>query len=516
MKHMKTFVAALALTTALCLSANSSAATVNFNGTGSSAAFNTFALAAYQATSVSGACGTHIWTKKSGGSGIDSRSVSIPAQTGNLWVIWDAPTTPAVVCAYLSVDSVEGTRLFFAVPRATLSVLFASGTTGDNLVPSLTDEALDSGALAALQANSTFNSGVGDIRPEDALFATTRALATLTTNRSGLGYGPGPIGTSIKSPFSTKTSDVVNFALTGVDPISGQTVPSYAVTNVGAQVELVFVNTNDTTSTGLGNSAFNNVDRFVLARIFNGSSTRTRDLIPGGVSLGSAGIHVMQREPMSGTMNVMEFSMFRNTEIASSQEIGVNPTVDNPLNQTYTSGGTRQRVIGTGEMTSEVSATTNAIGYAFWSTGNFSKVLTNTKYLTVDGVDPLFANYTAGAIPSCTIPCPSVVSFTHVLDGSYPIWNILRVSTAKPAPASVTNLITAAQAFAVSHSPDFVPIASMNVFRSHYTQSSKSGVNGHKAGTTEAGGDEGGAVLTVEADNDNVTDTGKEITGLKQ
>jgi hypothetical protein len=40
--------------------------------------------------------------------------------------------------------------------------------------------------------------------------------------------------------------------------------------------------------------------------------------------------------------------------------------------------------------------------------------------------------------------------------------------------------------------------------------------NGHLPRSTEAGGDMGGAVLTVQADLDNITDTGKEPVNLKQ
>ena len=134
----------------------------------------------------------------------------------------------------------------------------------------------------------------------------------------------------------------------------------------------------------------------------------------------------------------------------------------------------------------------------------------NTKYLTVDGVDPLFANYEGGFIPTCTAPCPGIVQFTHVLDGSYPIWNILRIVTASPTPGTITSLVNAAQT-QVLNVPDFVPIGSMQVFRSHYSQSGFGAHNGHKTGTKESGGDVQGAVFTVQSDLDSITDTGLEL-----
>jgi hypothetical protein len=501
--------AVLVLTALIVPASSFGAVNVKFNAAGSSAAFNALALAAYSSSQ----CGTNIWTKKSTAQGIDGRSASIPAETANIWVIWatDASGNVTTICSYLRTDSIVGVRLFMATPRGTLSIPSSNiGVVGDNLVPTLTDVPLSTNAFNAINGKA-FNCAPTDIRAEDALFGTTRALAAYNPpTYSGLGYGPGPIGTPVLSAFSTATANVIGFAISGADPITGQTVPAWTSTNVGGQVALVFVNTNDTNSGGLGSSSFQNVDRFVLANVLNGTLTRTRDLIPAS-GLPSVGLHTMLREPLSGTMNTVEFQITRNKEVGSTQETNVNPAAGgNPLNITYASGGSRQRVIGTGEMTAQVSAITDSLGYAFWSTGNFAKVVGNTKYLTVDGVDPLFANYAGGFIPTCVAPCPGIVQFTHVIDGSYPIWNILRVVSAKPVPAAITSLVNASQTQVVNV-PDFVPIASMQVFRSHYTQSGKLASNGHKGSNPESGGDVQGAVFTVQADLDNITDTGLEL-----
>ena len=514
-KPISTMMTGMILAAMVLSGANAFSATgLLVNAVGSTGAFNAFALAADNATSE---CGTNIWTKKSGGSGIDARSASIPANSGNIWVVWNNAKNAA--CVYLAVDSVIGQQLFMAAPRGTLSIDSSFiGSAGDNLIATLTDVPLDA-TIYNLINNKVFNCAPSDIRPEDALFAQNRALGAFDpVHYNGLGYGPGPIGTAIlTSQNSGKSSTPVAYAISGKDPITAQAVRGWKSVNVGAQVVMVFVNTEDTGSGGLGNSAVQNVSRWVLADALNGNLTRTRDLVPQQ-GLPSIGLHTFLREPTSGTYNTMEFSIPRSIEINSTQELNVNPGAgQNPLNISYASGGTRQRVIGTGEMVSTVGATTDSLGYAFWSTTTFSKVLSTTKYLTVDGVDPLYPSYvfTNGVFPTCTAPCPGLIPFTNVLNGGYPIWNILRVVTNAPVPTAVQTLITQAQT-QVANIPDFVAFSSMQVFRAHYTQSGFQGSDGFATGTIERGGDIGGAVFPIQADLDNFTDTGKEIVNLKQ
>jgi hypothetical protein len=514
-KRTSRIVAAVTLAVLTLAGLNSFAQTVQFNGAGSSAMFQTFALAAYASNS----CGTNIWTKKSGASGIDSRRGDIPAQTGNVWIVWNNNKT--VVCAYLSVDSIVGNILFFAVPRATLSIPATEvGTTGDNLIPTLTDVPLDQTVYNELN-NVAFNAAMSDIRPEDALFAVNRALAPLDPNYNGLGYtGDGLVGVPIVSSQSSASATPVAFALTGKDPISGGNVPNWAATNVGANPVVVFVNTQNTSSGHFGSSAFVDVSRFALTGMLNGTLTRTRDItnVPG---LPSVGAHVFLREPISGTYNTLEFNIPRSLEIGSTQELGVDPNQPdgNPLNITYPTGGTRERVIGTGQMTSTVGATTDSLGYAFWGTGNFAKVLTTTKYLSVDGVDPL--NYSwyqsHGNFPNCVIPCKGLIPFVNILNGSYPAWTILRVATASPVPTGVAKLITASNKEA-QVAPDYVPYKSLTMFRSHFDRAGEahSASNGNAGEPAEAGGDEGGAVFPINADNDYFADTGLQLLGMKQ
>jgi ABC-type phosphate transport system substrate-binding protein len=479
-----------------------------FNAAGSSAMFNSFALAARSSG------GTHNYTIKGKAFVNDTRLSSIPQEGGNFWVVWnDTPAPNTRVLCYISVDSTIGVRAWFAVPRATLSVdSSVQSTAGQNLVPGLPpDESSLPAAIWSVINGAAFNAAMTDIRPEDAKFATTRALAALTSNRSGLGYGPGPVGTAIKSAVSTKQFTPVDFNVTGTDPITNGAVPHYSTSSVGAAPVVVFVNTTDTAPGGLGSLAITNINRFVLTGYLNGSLTRTRDLAQSTAP--SVPVTALLREPLSGTYNTMEFCIPRSSESGSSQEIGVNPAVDNPLNQTAPDGGKRMRVIGTSEMVSTVSSTADSLGYAFWSFSNFAPALTTAKYLAVDGVDPLQASYVDGAFP--TTANTGVVTFTNIKNGTYPIWSVLRVVTDAPVPTAVRNLISAAQATTAT-TPDFVPAPNLNVFRSHYAQSGVNPHNGHLTGAAELGGDMGGAVYTVSADLDFIADTGKELVNKKQ
>jgi hypothetical protein len=247
----------------------------------------------------------------------------------------------------------------------------------------------------------------------------------------------------------------------------------------------------------------------------------------------------------------------------------------------------------------------DGIGYAFWSYSNFQPGATGCPtgatssdvtcanslghYLTVDGVDPLFA--TAGGagwpttpfpsqpenpsgaynFPQCgivsqpdsnyTLPCQQL-PFTHLYDGTYPLWSMLRVVTfanvaptagegGHQTPEGVINVVGYAMGQA-SQLSDFAPFLSnikglpynqsnpnaacgaggnpacptgnlnLGVFRSHYEQSLVTPNNGHSACApafnftsvplqggsasptclVDKGGDMGGSVKTVQDDVD--------------
>jgi hypothetical protein len=501
------------------------------------------------------------------------------------------------------------------------------------------------------------------------------------------GTGTKVVGCPIYDSFGKKAVFYPNSFSFKTDPYTAATVPGYTTLSIGASPELVFVGNGDTSGFGQTQSSdgtylYKNINRKVLAHVFDGTDSCTGDILasyptPPGYAgtVGGAGqpIQVVLREPLSGTYNTFEFNAVRDltgsaataikqstisaltwiSDVESSQEIDLRGTLGttgpafnfntgtgcpgtstsipdgsaqcgDPLwvqTSTCGSGGTikglRVRAIGTGE---EVAATlgqdagngwsvTDGIGYAFWGYSNFKPGASGCSgtgttgdvtcstyaghYLTVDGIDPLFGT-PGGALdstpnpngaynfPQCgliqkvagyTFPCQQI-PFTHVYDGSYPIWSLLRlvtfdnVGSTQQTPEGVINVLAYAQLEAAPGSAeqlsDFVPFLNgitglpytqggtlptgdlnLGVFRSHYVQSLVDPDNGHVAcagvftnvnitgGTSgsktclvDLGGDVGGSVLTVQSDVDFNADFGgvvvnsrtypNEIYGLHQ
>src|SRR5262249_48089457 len=125
--NLKFSLAALSLAAALLFGVSAHAQFVpslTFYAGGSSAQFNTFALAGGVNVFGGGAlCGSHHWTQKNPGgantiAAHDSRMTptggSVPDEPGNIWIEWnDAAATHspnAVVCFYLTLDSIVGVR----------------------------------------------------------------------------------------------------------------------------------------------------------------------------------------------------------------------------------------------------------------------------------------------------------------------------------------------------------------------------------------------------------------------
>jgi hypothetical protein len=191
-------------------------------------------------------------------------------------------------------------------------------------------------------------------------------------------------------------------------------------------------------------------------------------------------------------------------------------------------------VIGTNEMTGTVDGTADGFGYALWSYSNFQKHSTlgpagHLKYLAVESVDPLYAAPNLnpngiGVLPTCTVnasgqatSCP-LLSFPNISNGTYPIWNKLRLIYDNTDP---TNIATAMVNYSQKASDpvtgvitDLVPQPLMLTFRSHYAQVVRdSGIayapnNGYKFGVPETGGDAGGLVFTIQSELDWILDTG--------
>ena len=496
------------------------------------------------------------------------------------------PGNSPVVYTYEQTDSVVGNRLLFNASTITLGASFAAtaklaytstcsatgwDTTANPTAPVETCS-LPTAISNLLTAGSVQTVAGTDIRPEDAAFATLRVggtgcnTAVAGSQYLGLGYGFETSGTSlvqIKSAFTGSPFNVTNFTLPS----------SYSVFRFGAAPVVVHVNQVDGTALGAGAAGFadtniTNVTSGVLANILDGTYARTGDF--PNASGTSEGITVLVREPLSGTYNTMEYNVpytltnDRSMEVGSNQQAAQRNCTGSSVNKnpliltTKAAGGftgARERVIGTGEMENVIFGTGSEsggtaalpagpiLGWSFWSAPNFQNAYSGTvanyktdaRYLQVDGVDPLQASYTGGTIPTPTgkggAPL-SNVTFTHIIDGSYPIWSFLRLVCIGSGTASCTaaqGVATAAQNYVALgasvdalHPPDFVPVtSSVNpawnsvVVRSHFTPPGTSfscGVANGTGPTTgshaalECGGDVGGVVYTIAGDKDYETD----------
>jgi hypothetical protein len=729
----KMLVAALALTASIFATTNvfaqtacSSGVTIQFNGVGSSAQANSFAQAA-RALTQSGSSYNLLSTSK-GAVVTDARPSTPVSDSANpFWVIWDSNAN-CNVYAYWTIDSGAGVKDFFAYQKFTASanankvytalagsygqITTSSITTStENQVGGLPDTVgpTDPGFLAIvaklnvtpqqrvnvagnqpapgycgnLTTTSTgyltqwqcyFNVGATDIRPEDALYATTRALTSYsgytiaasgsenavtkvgTGQLTGLGYntagngtctGSATVGCTIKDAFNQgKAFNVVKFALSGSDPIGLGTEPAYTTLSTGAEPVLVFAHNGTVFGTTSGGTyVYNDINKEILAQVFSGWIHCTGDLLTTGAPGPGSPIQVVEREPLSGTYNTFEFTAVRTLAGSSNpffaptgtgtslppesnayngQEqfndpaalpggngtacplTGGYPQANcfnpfffvNPNNEcpgTASNLPVRLRAIGTGE---EVKSTVgtynsgagaatvdNSLGYSFWGYGNFQPLCNTTggtttcpgsyigHYLTVDAIDPLFTTEggaldstpnPAGAYnpPYCNVNGVSqtcfAIPFTHIKDGKYPLWSLLRIVTFAPVAAkvetwpAVLNMVAQEQIQTASDGlSDFVPFLTnltggsgvwtgdlnLFVYRSHFKQTggTVTPANGHKAcggvftGVSLQGGnhtssaclvdfgsDVGGSVLTVQSDVDWISDWSTEEFGVHQ
>jgi hypothetical protein len=615
------FLALAFLATALFASNSfgqcSSGVNAQFVAAGSSAQFNTFAYAANVSLAL-----PNFWTT-TGAQLQDTRFSPAATDTGiTAFVAWDNNNL-CNVYVYFNIDSGIGVKDFFATAKSVspghgvygavygLSTGAGSWETlaGANAVPGITDApttlptAIQTflttspapttatqipqpgcgqiGTLGGTTQYCFFNAGMTDIRPEDALYATTRALSAYSTTNglAGLGYAQSACGSlsanqgcPIYDAFKKgKIFNVLNFKLTGTDPVTTATVPTYTTLSTGAAPIVVLVSNTDTASLGLGSTSsgnynFTNINRAVLSNVFQGTTSCTGDILASPQGAGQP-LNIIIREPLSGTYNTFEFTGVRTlsgsatatvkqnsistkqwlSDDSSGQEfdpygnlttgpatnstdttncdqtsgnryatgaVACGDPLFNPLNSCGTGNvnAYKARGIGTGE---EVKATLgldnvsggltvkDGIGYAFWSYQNFAPSATGCPtngvsgdvscssylghYLTVDGIDPLFPN--AGTpvdasnntipggsynLPQCAavqnannnFPCQQI-PFSHIYDGSYPLWSQLRfvtmanVTNKQITPAGAINMLAAAETeandtrFLLS---DFVPL----------------------------------------------------------
>jgi hypothetical protein len=545
---------------------------------GASSQWQTLALAAYNdgTSLVSGGGQTFHYTSSSNFNLVDNRG-GTTTDTGQIWIVWDSASSGPNVWAFISVDSVTGDRCYFAVPKCTVTYPGSSLPAPANAITVWPDHSSDTAPTAAVaalfaDASQAVSVAATDIRPEDAVFAECRVNSPLGAGSAGgaasdgldgLGYSQAAatqaagacftyttaaqgaingIGHAILSgyPKSTKQANVLAFAISGKDPITGSTIPAYTVYAIGAAPVVFLTNRQNNLKNLI------NVTEQQLQQVLSGTNC-------DGSAFGAAfagPINIFLRDPQSGTYNTVEATVARYPTVypnpieGLSQEANVNAPANNYQLNGYASAcgsgtGQRWRTIGTSEEIKAVynsdsstvfgSSARDGIGYAYFSYGNVNtsgQVLSdsaNYGYLKLDGVDPIWAAYGVGqaidpgeptgpgqlpspadlptAVCANAFPCPenqiwgSGASYPNLRNGTYRSWSLLRLVATGTAGANASALITAAEKQAVLTTPDFVPeskqtiTAAENPFgyaitdngllllRSHYQQYDGSGVN---------------------------------------
>jgi hypothetical protein len=462
MNHLLRAIVILGLAQIGVVASSNAQATWTFNGAGSSALYlEGGEAAASYLQSIDGTAYQCLWTAPSGVLTATDGQTSV-VEKGQSWVAWSIdtstggtncanPGTSVTVYSYEQTDSVVGNRLLWnsstmqgtaAGLAAATDQLAYTGAPYPNGWDTSTNPGVP-GETTNLPANvqtllgtSTLMTAAGtDIRPEDAAFATLRvggtncAASIAGSQYLGLGYGFETSPTSlvtVNSFFSTSTFNVTNFSLPS----------TYQVYRFGAAPIIVHVNQTDGTPFGFNDTSITNLDSGELAKILDGTESRTEDIQGGEITSGpgSESIIVLLREPLSGTYNTMEYNDPNTLENQTSMDVGSKQLAaqqncsgtgvkSNPMQILTTDvggvQGYRGRVIGTGEMEKVIFGGSGesplpvgpVLGWSFWSKPNFQNAYsaadaagynTNARYLTVDNIDPLMANY--GPYPSTTSP----------------------------------------------------------------------------------------------------------------
>ncbi len=542
----------------LSVSGNSgvSAQTVIFNASGSSAMFLSLGRVAFNVASepAHGAAGC-VWSQLSFPMSSSAFVVTDSSpqgggltEVGQEWVVWSTgtaigascmnPSSDAVVLAYQQTDSVVGVRCLSN--GCSITTTATTSTTTSNLVfPSGEQSTLPSNILSKIGGSGVpvqITAAGTDIRPEDALFASQRALTPcgMTTDGAtsiapylGLGYSNGD---RIKSFYSEAAYHVVSFFL----PLITNVTP------IGATPILVVVNHRGGGTNGFGDPNITNMNSGVLANFLDGTYSQTNSAVAtlNGINA-SEPVTVLLQEPLSGAYNAMEYNSPNTVSLQSSQDVGVNQIASQrncsgiaprqfelnvPTAGTGATPGARTRVIGTYEATKVLfdsfTGPADGLTYTFWSAPNLASALASSKYLTVDGVDPLFDAYTNGSIPTTGNLLLPNVTLSHIQDGSYPLWSVQRIVDLGGAPG-IAELAAQAQLFPAfgpgSVDPDYIPISAtsgpnvaknLGVVRSHFQPAGQAltASNGTNISSPEAGGDVGGVVFTIIGDMNFNTD----------
>jgi len=480
MSRIKLIFAVLLLTAIVGIVPRAQAQTVKLVIAGSSALWQTAALGTFGVPSTTvageGTCSplltgctspTFHWTSAKSGTTEpylnDTRPTTPNQDAGPTWVVWDSSATPNV-WVFTKVDTIVGDRCYFARPACDVVLPASAPAAGANIISvwdnSLCGSSCDTSLPASIQSllvnGLSVNAAASDIRPEDAAFAIARANSALGASAysnggsdglDGLGYNPNNasgvpaaypasaatgVGTPVKSgiPNSTATANVLAFNITGKDPFTNTTVPAYTVTVVGGE-PVVFVASRSNSLASLINAT-----ELQLQQAFSGDVCDASAFGPGF----SGGINIFLREPLSGTYNTIEATVFRRPTVYTgaamaagtgvlgiSQEKNVgagNSASSNPLTAatpgacvSNPSGhGGRYRGIGTGEVVEGVQDSNNTssctttpcfttaqdgIAYSFFSYGNIKALAGSASYgyIQLNGVDPIFQSYDAALDP---------------------------------------------------------------------------------------------------------------------
>ncbi len=529
MSFTKSIFVSLVTTLVAGLALNAGAKTLTPETTiaGSSAMWETAALAAFQEA---GAGAGH-WTSASNVINLtDTRVTPNNIDAGTIWIVWNKALTK--VWSYNKVDSIVGLRCYFAQPQCTVNATSAnlSGSGANQIATTLwgSDQALPAAVSALFTTGTPVNVAGTLVRPEDGAFIACRANSALGAGSyggaasdgldglgynsvnasgvcpaSGLGQSSGAyVGTPIKSgyPGSTGQANVLAFNISGVDPITGDAIPAFTVENLGA-APLVFL-------TERNEGQLNDLTTATPAQLQQAFSGANCDASAFGLAAG--GINIFLNEGISGQANTAEATLFRRPTVYTgtgggpvlglSQEanVAVGGVVSNPLagqSGTCVAGaGARYRAIGSSE---EVKAVQNSsakfggrdgIGYNVFSYGNVTSIANNTAYgyIQVDGVDPIFASYAGGdpgepgngTIPGAQnlpaacdgeFPCPEEdiwtggLSFPNLRNGTYPSWAVLRLVSNGAGLTAAKALVTKSQDYVVTSVPDYVPFKKITV-----------------------------------------------------
>ena len=390
-------------------------------------------------------------------SGVDDSTTATPVNFG-LPGATD-PITGTGVPSTITVLPIGESPIVFIVNRTNANGLGATTTGGAPYYSNLLSYLPAGGVPTVFGAGKLFKSK--DCEGNNAAFGTTGANP-LPPNGTLMNISL----VSVPGKGGAGTADYKYTVVSGPGPSVGQTVSIVFFPNNG----------NNGTYTITAINPGGTVNKFEVS-----NATAVAQSASAQALTNDFPVHLVIREPLSGTMNTTEYGIFRmygsatgsngGTAVPTNsqeQQVIVNNGVgDNPLwggtkgtgkpcIASFLSGangtkatGDKIRAVGTGQLVSQVKATGDSIGYTFFSFGNVNSISKSASYgyLTVDGVDPLFSSYSGGTagqpgngeLPFCdatgatTPSClgfavwgSNASTFPHLRDGSYRVWSLLR------------------------------------------------------------------------------------------